>query len=244
MRDTVFTQPPPIAGITPFSLLDFPDMMSCILWFAGCNFCCKYCHNPELVRQTSAILPIEHVVNFLESRKGVLDGVVLSGGECTLFTHLPKFVRHIKTLGFAVKVDTNGTNPRMIDSMLRAELIDYIALDYKAPAHKYCSITQCGQVRMCDSQFEAMSSTLETICGNTCGVRYEVRTTVHTDLLDEGDINAIIEDLIEHEFTGTYYIQQYIHRKTLANMAEMQKPFDRSKILIPTKFAVRFRNFD
>ncbi len=156
---------------------------------------CAYCHNPELVNGTLKKLPIGQVRNFLESRAGLLDGVVLSGGECTLCPALPAFTRYLRKLGYKVKLDTNGTNPVMLEGLLREGQIDYVALDYKAPAGKYFRITGHNETG-------CFHESLTLLCHSH--VPFEVRTTVHTDLLTVADINAIIGDLEERKFTGTY----------------------------------------
>ncbi|MDR0762368.1 MAG: radical SAM protein, partial [Campylobacteraceae bacterium] len=97
----------PIFDITPFTMLDYPEHLSCIVWFAGCNMRCSYCYNPHIVLGEGNI-GIDELLNFLRTRAGRLEGVVLSGGECTLYPELPKLCREIKELGFKIKLDTNG----------------------------------------------------------------------------------------------------------------------------------------
>lgn len=229
--------PPPIVDITPFSLLDFPDLISCILWFWGCNFRCQYCHNPELVIGTCNVLQQSDIERFLISRQGLLDGVVLSGGECTMYDNLPELLCYIKSLGFKVKIDTNGTNPQMLDDILYRHLVDYIALDYKAPAKKYRTITQ-------NADFDKVSESLGVLCKFLDCATIEVRTTVHTDLLDADDVNEIINDLLTRGFTGIYCIQQYQHRPTLGKMQKMQRKFDKIKVNDSKQFRIIFRNCD
>ena len=130
----------PIVDITSFTFQDFPGHTACIIWFAGCNFRCPYCHNPEFITGNMPKIPEEKVFEFLKSRVGLLEGVVLSGGECCLFNEVYDFVKKIKALGFLVKIDTNGTNTKLIKSMVNDKLIDFVALDYKAPKNKFVSI--------------------------------------------------------------------------------------------------------
>ena len=103
----------PIENITPFSLLDFQDLCACIIWFTGCNMRCSYCYNPEIVFGKGKY-NFEEAIQFLQKRINLLDGVVLSGGECTLHKELIPFVKEIKNLGFKIKIDTNGTYPSKI----------------------------------------------------------------------------------------------------------------------------------
>lgn len=124
-----------IGGIQKNSLIDYSEKISCVVFLAGCNFTCPYCHNPDLVRWKSASKPPideNEICAFLESRKGFLDGVVISGGEPTLNDGLPLFLERIKRLGYSVKLDTNGTRPRMIGHLIENGLVDYIAMDIKA----------------------------------------------------------------------------------------------------------------
>ena len=224
----------PLFEITPFSLQDFPDMVSCILWFGGCNLRCYYCHNPELVLGKLPKLEIEEVEKFLLARKGLLDGVVLSGGESTLFKRLPEFARFLKDLSYQVKVDTNGTNPEMILTMLKDGVVDYIALDYKAPKEKYFNVTQ-------RNFYKKFTETLNLLCKSE--LTFEVRTTVHTDLLNEEDINTIIRDLESRDFKGNYYVQEYRHAQTLGRISQMRRAFDITRIKSPSDFKIAFRNF-
>ncbi|MBN8543666.1 MAG: anaerobic ribonucleoside-triphosphate reductase activating protein [Alphaproteobacteria bacterium] len=199
----------PITSITPFTFQDYPEHTACILWFSGCNMACSYCHNPELVKGELAKLPFEQVTEFLESRKGLLEGVVLSGGECMMSAQLPEFARYLKMLGFKVKVDTNGTNPDMLEKMLGEQLIDYIALDYKAPSDLFQSITGFDGYTRFEQSLKLLIAS---------GVSLEIRTTVHADLLEEEDINAILKHLEILGFNGTYYLQNFRAEKTLGNI--------------------------
>lgn len=223
----------PITSITPFTFQDYPEHTACILWFSGCNMACSYCHNPELVKGELAKLPPQQVVEFLESRKGLLEGVVLSGGECMMSAQLPDFARYLKSLGFKVKVDTNGTNPDMLEKMLGEELIDYVALDYKAPTDLFQSITGFDGYALFERSLKLLIAS---------GIPLEIRTTVHADLLDEGDINAIIYRLEDVGFAGTYYLQNFRPGKTLGNIGNPFASFDVSR-LSKASFAVASRGF-
>ena len=211
----------PITSITPFTFQDYPEHTACILWFSGCNMACSYCHNPELVKGELAKLPPAQVIEFLESRKGLLEGVVLSGGECMMSAQLPEFARYLKSLGFKVKVDTNGTNPDMLEKMLSEQLIDYVALDYKAPPDLFQSITGFDGYALFERSLNLLIAS---------GISLEIRTTVHADLLDEEDINSILKHLENLEFSGTYYVQNFRAGKTLGNLDEPFNRFDVSRL--------------
>jgi len=211
----------PITSITPFTFQDYPEHTACILWFSGCNMACSYCHNPELVKGELAKLPSAQVIEFLESRKGLLEGVVLSGGECMMSVQLPEFARYLKSLGFRVKVDTNGTNPDMLEEMLGEQLIDYVALDYKAPPDLFQSITGFDGYTLFERSLKLLIAS---------GIPLEIRTTVHADLLDEEDINSILKHLENLGFSGTYYVQNFRAGKTLGNLDEPFNRFDVSRL--------------
>ena len=129
-----------IGGVQKFSLLDYPDKISAIIFTSGCNFRCGYCHNPELFSSNSEWNE-ERALEFLITRQGKLDGVVITGGEPTIHKALPQFIKKIKALNFLVKLDTNGTNPQMLKDLVQSNLIDYVAMDIKAPLSKYKIIT-------------------------------------------------------------------------------------------------------
>ncbi|MGC9053845.1 MAG: anaerobic ribonucleoside-triphosphate reductase activating protein, partial [Candidatus Hydrogenedens sp.] len=124
-----------IGGFQPFSLSDFPNCVSAIVFTQGCNFRCPFCHNPSLVLPELFLPPIpeEALIAFLNERKGKLDGVVITGGEPTIQSDLMKFVSEIKGLGYKVKLDTNGSNPEILKELIENNLLDYVAMDVKAP---------------------------------------------------------------------------------------------------------------
>ncbi len=222
-----------IYDITKFSALDYEHHLSAVLWFAGCNMRCPYCHNSDIVFAKNNINKNE-LFTFLKSRVGKLEAIVLSGGECTLYKDLPILAKDIKELGFKVKIDTNGTNPNIIKKMVDKNLIDFISLDFKAPKEKYTAITS-------HKDFSLFLESLIYLIKKE--QNFEVRTTVHTDILDENDINTIIKELHHLNFKGTYYIQNYVHQdKILGNLQEQTKIIDKSKI-ITNLINIEFRNF-
>ncbi len=223
----------PITSITPFTFQDYPEHTACILWFSGCNMACSYCHNPELVKGELSKLPSAQVTEFLESRKGLLEGVVLSGGECMMSAQLPDFARYLKSLGFKVKVDTNGTNPDMLEKMLGENMIDYVALDYKAPPDLFQSITGFDGYTLFERSLNLLIAS---------GIPLEIRTTVHADLLDEEDINTIIRRLEKTGFKGTYYLQNFRSGKTLGNLGNPFASFDSSRLILSI-FTINLRGF-
>lgn len=223
-----------IYDLTPFTLLDYPDNVSAIVWFTGCNFRCDYCYNPDIVFSKEDRITEEQVLDFLKKRVGLLDGVVFCGGEPTFYKNLENFVKKVKNLGFKIKLDTNGTNPDVVQILLEEKIIDYVALDYKAPEYKFKEITKTNT-------FDRFGKTLEILINSN--INFEVRTTVHSDLITEEDVNEIILDLYNRGFRKVYYIQNYIHTPNIGNLGKPSKNFDITKIK-KDLINIKFRNFD
>lgn len=193
--------PRPIHSITPFTLLDFPDRVACILWFAGCNMRCVYCYNPEIVLGKGKV-SIPETEAFLRSRQGLLQGVVFSGGECTSHKGMPALVEKAKEMGFSTKVDTNGSQPKVLENLLERQLLDYVALDFKALPHRYLDITKSELF----AQFEESLLLLQD-----AGIPFEVRTTVHSALIGKDDLAAMADYLRQTGYTGNYYLQYAVN---------------------------------
>jgi len=126
-----------IGGIQKHSLIDYSSKISCVIFTAGCNFDCPYCHNPELVNPPFTTIDQADIFAFLDKRKYLLDGVVITGGEPTLQKDLSAFCKKIKTMGFPIKIDTNGSHPRIIQSLIENKSVDYIAMDIKTHPSQY-----------------------------------------------------------------------------------------------------------
>lgn len=207
----------PIYNITPFTLLDYPGHLACIFWFAGCNMRCGYCYNPELVFGKGKI-SFEEALRFLESRKTYLDAVVLSGGECSLHKGLVGFIRRIKELGFKVKLDTNGSQPHVLSSLLRLNLLDMVALDYKAPEHLYKRITGYeGHRDFMQSLGVLMVSLLP----------FEVRTTWHPHLISIEELRDMVKVVKEQGYTGKYVVQEF--RRGVPTISDLPGPEGREE---------------
>jgi len=199
----------PIYSITPFTLLDFPHITACILWFSGCNMKCLYCYNPEIVFGKGQ-LTYEDSLNFLEKRKRLLDGVILSGGECTSHKQFIPFLKKIKELGYAIKIDTNGSNSALLAEIIQLKLVDYIALDFKALPNHFKKITQ-------SNLFDNFQKSLDVLLEYK--VKFEVRTTYHSDLISISDLKTMILYLEQKGYIGYYYIQNFINdTSTIGNL--------------------------
>ena len=220
----------PLYDITPFTALDYPDHLATIFWFAKCNMRCAYCYNKDIVFGEGKISQ-EEALAFLESRVGLLEAVVLSGGEATLYGDLIEFCQKIKQLKFKIKLDTNGLQPEIVQILTENRLIDYIALDYKAPKEKYYEITK-------DKHFDRFSKTLNFLINKQ--FPFEVRTTVHSDLLRVEEINRIIKDLLKRGYQGTYYLQPFVFTdNTIGRVKEETNTFD--KLLLSPELKIIWR---
>jgi len=166
-----------ISGIIKSSLIDYPGLVSCVLFVPGCNYNCFYCHNRSLIDGSHILMTPQYVTDFLQKRTGLLDGVVISGGEPTLQGDLIPFIKTVKNLGYQVKLDTNGSFPDVVEEILKLKLCDYFAVDYKAPAEHYPKI--CGQ----DADARQVVRTIQLLAESS--VSFEVRTTVIPQLGSE-----------------------------------------------------------
>ncbi|WP_024954519.1 anaerobic ribonucleoside-triphosphate reductase activating protein [Sulfurospirillum arcachonense] len=220
-----------VYDITKFTTLDFKDHLACIIWFAKCNMRCSYCYNSKIV-DGEGTLSNEEVLEFLKSRIGKLDGVVLSGGECTLNPDIVDLCDEIKDLGYEIKIDTNGLKPNVLKELINLSLVDFIALDYKAPSSKFEQITK-------NNQIENFYQTLDMLIDKK--FPFEVRTTVHHELLNEENINEIIFDLNKRKYTGTYYLQNYLHVDDTIEKLSQNSP-SINKSLLSDTLPIEFRN--
>lgn len=175
-----------ISGMVKSSLVDYPGLVSCVLFVPGCNYNCFYCHNRSLLDGTQEVLLPSYVMEFLEKRKGLLDGVVITGGEPTLQPGLLSYMKMLKTLGYKIKLDTNGSSPSAVAQILEAGLCDYFAVDYKAPAARYEEF--CGS----SAHAGAVLQTIKLLLDG--GSWFEVRTTVIPQL-GGSDLLAMAREL-------------------------------------------------
>jgi len=193
-----------IGGLQRCSLIDFPGQVAAIIFTIGCNFRCPYCHNPELVDETADEIPAAEVFAFLRTRIGKLDGVTITGGEPTMHDDLITFIKEIKEMGFKVKLDSNGTNPAMLKEIEDEGLVDYLAMDIKAPFSDYAS----GIGRPVD--VNKIKESVRLIM--TGSIPYEFRTTVVKALLSPEDIINIGKDI---KGAKKYYLQKFVSTKIL-----------------------------
>ena len=194
-----------IGGLQKTSLLDYPEKIAAILFTQGCNFRCGYCHNPELLNINAQLhqeFTLDAFFEFLNNRKGKLDGVVITGGEPCIQKDLIHVISEIKKMGFLVKLDTNGTFPDVISELLIKNLIDYIAMDIKAPLEKYHKIT--GSI----VNVENIKKSIDIILNSD--IDYEFRTTVIASQLSFEDFENIS---ILVKGAKKYYLQKFVPSK-------------------------------
>ena len=193
-----------IAYVQKTSFIDYPGKISAIVFTRGCNFRCPFCHNPELVlpERYCETVRIEDVFSFLEKRRGKLDAVVITGGEPTLQADLIPFMQRIKTMGFLLKLDTNGSRPQMLRDAIAKGLPDYIAMDIKAPWDKYARVAG-SLVNITDIK-KSMDLIMES------GISYEFRTTLVESLLGPDDVMSIGETI---RGASLYVLQKFVPSK-------------------------------
>lgn len=187
-----------IIGMEKSSFIDFPGKISTVYFTAGCNFRCGYCHNAPIVKGQGKDISEEEVFSFLEKRKKYIDAICISGGEPTLYDELYDFIKKVKEKGFYIKLDTNGTRPEMLKKLIDEKLIDYAAMDIKAPFYKYEFVTK----RKVD--IESIKSSIDMI--RNSNIDYEFRTTLCKELLTKNDILEIAEYL---KGSKGYYLQNF-----------------------------------
>ena len=209
-----------IGGLQRVSLIDYPGLICATIFLQRCNFKCSYCHNPELVdtRLFQPCIKENEVLDFLNTRKGKLDAMVVTGGEPTIHDDLESFIKKIKKMGFAVKLDTNGSQPQVIKTLLDEKLLDFIAMDIKAPLEKYKSVVKVPV--NADSIKESIQLILKS------KITYEFRTTIVESQLEEKDILQI-EKLISG--AKSYALQKFVPAKTLDKKFLKEKSYPDEK---------------
>lgn len=208
-----------IGGLEKLSLIDYPGNLSAVVFTQNCNFRCHFCYNPMLVwpqgseggkfknkEDHSPAIAEDDLLFFLKSRAGKLDAVVVSGGEPTLHNDLPEFIKKIKKLGFKIKLDTNGTNPAMLAELIKNSLLDYIAMDLKAPLERYEAVTG---VKV---DLEKIRQSIKII--KASGLSYEFRTTAAPGLIGPEDIAPMGEAI---KGADAWYLQSFISETDLVD---------------------------
>ena len=188
-----------LSGLQKLTLLDFPGRIAITVFTKGCNMRCPFCHNASLVVGDADIIPEDEFFAFLQSRIGRIGGVCVSGGEPTLYPGLPAFMKRIKDMGFDTKLDTNGTNPDMLLSLIDSGLVDYVAMDIKSSERGYSGV--CGA----DADMKKIKKSISILLSDK--IDYEFRTTVAKPLFSEADFVEIGEMI---KGAKRYYLQGFL----------------------------------
>ena len=189
-----------VQGYQKLTLLDYPGRTACTVFTGGCNLRCPFCHNAGLVRTPLAGPNLtDEVLDYLAKRRGILDGVCVTGGEPLLQPDLEDFLRKVKGMGYAVKLDTNGMLPRRLAAVLATKLVDYVAMDIKSSPDGYAAATGT------DADVSAVSDSLSIL--RDSGIPFELRTTAVRGLHTDADFAAIGEWIGE---VPAYFIQRFV----------------------------------
>ncbi|MBQ8354046.1 MAG: anaerobic ribonucleoside-triphosphate reductase activating protein [Oscillospiraceae bacterium] len=200
-----------IVGIQKLTLLDYPGKVACTVFLNGCNFRCPYCHNAELLGDGDEVMTVAGLLAFLRKRQGILEGVCITGGEPTLHPELPALLRAVRELGYAVKLDTNGYRPEILEAVLSQGLVDYVAMDLKNGPEGYAETVGLAQVelaKICQSIRLLMDSSVD----------FELRTTVVKPLHSGETVTSMAKWLLETtngKPIPRLFVQPFVDRDTV-----------------------------
>lgn len=226
-----------ICGLNKTTLLDYPEHVAATIFLGGCNFRCPFCHNRDLVLSPHSLPEIskEEVFSFLKKRSHILTGVCVSGGEPTLFKELPDFIRAIKDMGFYIKLDTNGSNPAVLENLLKENLLDYVAMDIKGEKEKYGRIvgfSPANDTQTQNFQIAPIEASVDII--RNSGISYEFRTTVVKEFHTMESFEKI--GLWLHGSTQ-YFLQNFVENPNVISPGfhsyEKEELLEFSKVLTP-----------
>lgn len=207
-----------IGGIQKISLIDYPGKISAVLFVSGCNFHCGFCYNPELVSHAlikkQPTIPLDSVYQFLKARKKLIDGVVFCGGEPTIHKDFPEVAKKIKKMGFLIKLDTNGSNPEILEEVLEKNIVDYVAMDIKTSKEKYSLLFNGGDY------LHKIEDSVDIIKSKSPD--YEFRTTVVPGIVRDEDILRIAKWIAPAK---RYFLQQFKAIKNLDPAFQEIEPY-------------------
>ena len=213
-----------ISGFDKLTLLNYPDKVACTIFTSGCNLRCPFCHNSGLVTNNYNEISFDSIYEYLKKRVGILDGVCITGGEPLIHADIKDYIKKIKDLGYLVKIDTNGCNPKLLKELIDLKLVDYIAMDIKNIYSKY-DIT-CGVKVNIDNIKKSIS-----IIENS-GIDYEFRTTIVKEFHSTQDIKEILSYISSN---SNYYIQNFknsndVFNRNLSSFSEKELVEMKNKI--------------
>ena len=211
-----------IVGLQKLTLLDYPGRVACTVFLGGCNFRCPFCHNSQLLEgEQTPVMTVESLLTFLEKRRGVLDGVCITGGEPTLHPDLPDLLRQIRSFGYAIKLDTNGYRPEVLKTLVGEGLVDRVAMDVKNSPDRYGQTVGLEKIDL--NKIEESISFLMTGAAD-----YELRTTVVLPMHDEQAIQDMARWLLDlgggHK-SLCHFVQPFVDRDTVL-MSGLAAPDD------------------
>lgn len=226
-----------ILGIEKVSMVDYQDKICATVFTGGCNFRCPFCHNSGIVENQYSVIPENEIFDYLESRKKLLDGVVVSGGEPTLQRDLPLFAERVKSMGYLVKLDTNGTNPFVLERLLKDKLIDYAAIDIKNDFEHYALVAGVANPAV-----ENIKKSLALL--KQYGVPYELRTTLIGEFHNIENIKQMAEELKGEKilYLQKFKISDGVFNKNLTEVSKDEAEEFR-KILSKTIEKVELRGY-
>ncbi len=212
-----------IGGLQKLTLIDYPGKIACTVFLSGCSFNCPWCYAPELVLperiKDHPGTEERYFFDFLEKRRKKIDGVVICGGEPTIDPKLPEFIKKIREMGFSVKLDTNGSNPDILESLLKENLLDYIAMDIKASFEKYDDVVGV------EADKEKIKKSIEIV--KNADIDYEFRTTLVPGIHEEEDVKKIGEMI---KGAKKFFLQNFLPEKTINEGFLQKKPFTEREI--------------
>lgn len=212
-----------IGGFQKTSLLDYPGNISAIIWTVGCNFRCPFCYNKDLVLGEVGTFSKEEIFSFLKKRKGLLEGLVISGGEPLMQKDIVDFIEKVKKMGYLVKIDTNGMYPEKLKELIDKKLIDYVSMDVKAPKNKYDLLTGVK------TDIKKIEKSIDII--RNSNISYEFKTTFVPELLEKKDIIEIAKWL---DGSKRYFLQQFKNNAPLVSDKLLNTPPHSKEELIET----------
>lgn len=202
-----------IAGLQKMTLLDYPGKVACTVFLQGCSYACPFCHNTGLLPfDGRPFMEEPELLAFLEKRKGILDGVCVTGGEPTMYAGLENLLRQIRALGFAVKLDTNGSRPAVLRHLAAEGLVDYVAMDVKNGPGRYAQTVGVPGLKL-----EPVEESLRFLIGG--GISYELRTTLVRQLHDETSVAEMgrwLGALVPGKKPAVLYLQSFVDRESVA----------------------------
>jgi len=213
-------------GLVKFTLVDYPGKIGCIVFSGGYNLRCPFCHNPCLVFDPASQPRVteKEFFHFLERRRGLLEGVVFSGGEPLLHPDAPEMVAKVREMGYAAKIDTNGTLPERVEALLAKSGADAFGIDYKAPAERYAALTGSSDPNVAKKVYASIRLAIES------GAELDVRTTVHRALLDESALETMFDEVRAAGVT-MWTLQQYNPVEVIDDELSAKKTFSDAELV-------------